>query len=141
MNILRLLALSLLVTPGIVLAQTPTPNPSAAAVTRPTGQVIERHPQAGCLGAVRRELGDYAGAVDQGLKTGRLDPNKRPDLERILGELTTLEAAARADKNLTGDACKGLYKRIVAENAGIQTTMRARPYGAATAPTVGVGGK
>ena len=141
MNPLHLLALSLLVAPGVVLAQTATPNPNAAAIASPQAQAIERHPQVGCLGAIRRELGDYAGAVDQGLKTGRLEANKRPDLERILGELRALEAAAQADKNLTGDACKGLYKRIVAENSGIQTTMRARPYGTATAPAVGLGGK
>lgn len=139
MNTLRLLALSLLIAPGFAPAQTPGQPPVAAGMGSQPAQAS----QAGCLGAIRREIGDYAGAVDQGLKTGRLDPNRRADLEKILANLTALEAAARADKNLTGDACKGLYKQIVAENSGIQITMRARPYSAATAPAAGaaIGGK
>ena len=134
MNKLTLLALSPLFASGLVLAQVPVHNPAAPSMGSQAGPIVARHPQAGCLGAVRRELGDYAGAVDQGLKAGRLDPNMRAPLVNKLGELTALEASARADKNLTGDACKSLYKRIVAENAGIQTTMRARPYGATSTP-------
>ena len=130
MNKLHLLVLSILATPGFLLAQTPVQSPASPAMNGQPGLVAERHPQAGCLGAVRRELGDYAGTVDQGLKTGRIDPNRRAGFEKILAELTALEASARSDKNLTSEACKGIYKRIVAENSGIQTTMRARPYSA-----------
>jgi len=128
MNKLTLLVLSAMLAPGFLLAQAPAQNPASAGSTANPGQVGERHPQAGCLAAIFRERRDYAGAVDQGLKSGLLDPNTRPALEKILAEITTLEAAARADRNLSADACKGLYKRIVAENSGIQATMRARPY-------------
>ena len=128
MNKLTLLALATLLAPGFLLAQTPTQNPASAGLNGNPGQGTERHPQAGCLAAISREHRDYAGAVDQGLKSGLLDPNSRPALEKILAEITALEAAARADKNLSADACKGLYKRVVAENSGIQMTMRARPY-------------
>jgi hypothetical protein len=130
-----LLALFTLLAPGWVLAQVPAPNP-ATALGAQALPAVERHPQAGCLGAVGRERRDFAGAVDQGLKTGRLDPSQRTLLENKLTEMTALETSARADKNFNAEACKGLYKRIVAENAGIQTTMRARPYGATrTAPS------
>ena len=131
MNKLTLLVLSTLLAPGFLLAQTHAQNPASAGLSGNPGQVGERHPQAGCLGAISRERRDYAGAVDQGLKSGLLDPNSRPALENILAEITALEAAARADRNLSADACKGLYKRVVAENSGIQMTMRARPYKAA----------
>lgn len=121
MHPIQRLALSILLASGAAWAQVPS---------QPAGtlQAGERHPQAGCLGAIRRELGGYAGAIDQGIKTGWLDPNQRPHFDRILSELTSLEASARVDKNLTADACKSIYKRVVAENAGIQATMRARPY-------------
>ena len=128
MNKLTLIALTTVWMSGMVLAQISAQSPVASGISADPGPVIERHPQAGCLGAVARERRDYAGAVDQGLKTGLLDPNSRPALEKILGEITALEASARADKTLTADACKSLYKRIVAENSGIQITMRARPY-------------
>ena len=128
MNKRTLLALATLLAPGFVLAQTPTQNPASAGLSGNPGLVSERHPQAGCLAAIGRERRDYAGAVDQGLKSGLLDPNSRAALEKILGELAALEAAARADKNLSAEACKGIYKRVVAENSGIQMTMRARPY-------------
>lgn len=128
MNKLTLLALSTLLAPGFPLAQTPAQNPASAGWSANPGQVSERHPQAGCLAAISRERRDYAGAVDQGLKSGLLDPNSRAALEKILADITALEAGARADKNLSADACKGIYKRIVAENSGIQATMRARPY-------------
>jgi len=128
MNKLTLLVLSALLAPGFLLAQTPALSPASAGSGANPGQVGERHPQAGCLAAIFRERRDYAGAVDQGLKSGLLDPNSRPALEKILAEITALEAAARADRNLSADACKGLYKRVVAENSGIQMTMRARPY-------------
>lgn len=128
MNKLTLLALSTLLAPGFLLAQTPAQNPASAGWSANPGQVSERHPQAGCLAAIGRERRDYAGAVDQGLKSGLLDPNSRAALEKILADITALEAEARADKNLSADACKGIYKRIVAENSGIQATMRARPY-------------
>lgn len=134
MNKSTLLALSILLTPGFWLAPTFAQTPSSAPTGSTPGQVTERHPQAGCLGAIRRELGDYAGAVNQGLKTGRIDPNQRAALEKKLAELTALEASARTDKNLTGYACKGLYKRIEAESSGIQITMRARPYSATNKP-------
>ena len=128
MNKLTLLALSTLLAPGFLLAQTPAQNPASAGLGGNPGLVSERHPQAGCLGAISRERRDYAGAVDQGLKSGLIDPNSRAALEKILSEITALEAGARADKNLSADACKGIYKRIVAENSGIQMTMRASPY-------------
>ena len=128
MNKLTLLVLSTLLTPGLLLAQTPAQNPASAGLGATQGQASERHPQAGCLAAIGRERRDYAGAVDQGLKSGLLDPNSRAALEKILADITALEAEARADKNLSADACKGIYKRIVAENSGIQATMRARPY-------------
>lgn len=128
MNKLTLLALSTLLAPGILLAQTPAQNPTSAGSIANPAQARERHPQAGCLAAIFRERRDYAGAVDQGLKSGLLDPSSRPALEKILAEITSLEAAARADRNLSADECKGLYKRVVAENSGIQMTMRARPY-------------
>ena len=128
MNKHTLLVLSALSAPGFLLAQAPAQNPASAGLSANPGQGTERHPQAGCLAAISREHRDYAGAVDQGLKSGLLDPNSRPALEKILAEITALEAAARADKNLSADACKGLYKRVVAENSGIQMTMRARPY-------------
>ncbi len=123
-----LLALSTLLAPAFLLAQTPAQNPASAGLGATQGLSSERHPQAGCLAAIFRERRDYAGAVDQGLKSGLLDPNSRPALEKILAEITALEAAARADKSLSADACKSLYKRVVAENSGIQATMRARPY-------------
>lgn len=128
MNKLTLLTLSIVGAPGFLMAQTPAQNAASTAMNNPPAVVGERHPQAGCLGAVARERRDFAGAVEQGLKAGMLEPGSRPALEKILGEITALEAGARADKNLTADACKSLYKRVVAENAGIQTTMRARPY-------------
>lgn len=128
MNKFTLLALSTLLAPGLLLAQPPAQNPASAGSIASPGQGAERHPQAGCLAAIFRERRDYAGAVNQGLKSGLLDPNSRPALEKILAEITSLEAAARADRNLSADACKGLYKRVVAENSGIQMTMRARPY-------------
>lgn len=128
MNKLTLLALSALFAHGLLLAQIPAQNPTSAGSSANPGQGAERHPQAGCLAAIARERRDFAGAVDQGLKSGLLDPNTRPALEKILAEITTLEAAARADRNLSADECKGLYKRVVAENSGIQATMRARPY-------------
>lgn len=128
MNKLTLLALSTLLTSGVLFAQAPAQNPASAGLSATPGLVSERHPQAGCLAAIGRERRDYAGAVDQGLKSGLLDPNSRAALEKILADITALEAGARADKNLSADACKGIYKRIVAENSGIQATMRARPY-------------
>lgn len=132
MNKLTLLALATLLTPGFLLAQTPAQTPASAGLSGNPGQLGERHPQAGCLAAISRERRDYAGAVDQGLKSGLLDPNSRPALEKILAEITALETAARADRNLSADECKGVYKRVVAENSGIQMTMRARPYKAST---------
>ena len=136
MNKLTLLALlTLLVTPGFLLAQTPAQNPASAEMGGKPRLVSERHPQAACLAAINRERRDFAGAVEQGLKSAVIDPHSRAALEKTLGELTALEAGARADINLSADACKGIYKRIVAENSGIQMTMRARPYKAA------VGGK
>lgn len=128
MNKPTLLALFTVLTPGFLLAQTPAQNPASAGMGSKPGLVSERHPQAGCLAAIARERRDFAGAVDQGLKRGLIDPNSRAALEKTLGELAALEASARADSSLTADMCKGIYKRVVAENSGIQITMRASPY-------------
>lgn len=111
-----------------LLAQTPAQNPASAGMVGKPGQVNERHPQAGCLAAISRERRDFSGAVDQGLKRGLIDPNSRASLEKTLGELAALESSARADSSLSADTCKGIYKRVVAENSGIQIAMRARPY-------------
>lgn len=131
MKQLTLLALLTLWTPGLLLAQTPPQKPASAALSGTPGLANERHPHAGCLSAISRERRDFAGAVDQGLKRGMIDPSRRAALEKVLDELTALEAGARADTNISADACKGIYKRIVAENSGIQMTMRASPYRAA----------
>lgn len=122
MKIPAFLALALLQANGMALAQT-TPSSPASAATLATA-----HPQAGCLAGIARERRDFAGAVEQGLQLGRIDPKSRPTLERILAEITALEASAKADRAISTKDCKAIYQRVVAENSGIQMTMRSNVY-------------
>lgn len=125
------LAVSSMLMSTLVLAQSAGP-----ILAPPAGQAqllppAERHPQAGCLAGISRERLNYAGAIELGIQKGLIDPKQRPALEKILSELTALEARARANRNIGNDECKGIYKRIVAESTGLQMQMRASPFKAA----------
>jgi hypothetical protein len=124
---ISLAVLSLLVS-TLVLAQSAVQNHVPPADPAKPLLATERHPQAGCLAGISRERLNYAGAIDLGIQKGLIDPKQRPALEKIHSDLMALETRATANRNISNDECKGIYKKIVAESTGLQMQMRASPF-------------
>ncbi len=86
-----------------------------------------------CLAALTREAGIFKTRLDEGVKSGLVDPKELKSLKDRHSEIVFMEQKANADAKMDKTECDAIYAKIVAENKALNDALASK----VAAPVVG----
>ncbi len=104
-------------------AQAPAAKAPPAAAAAAKAGAAPLHPQAPCITQIRNERAGFQRAMEQGMKSGRIDKKEHASLEKTHGELMAMEKKAAEDHKLSAAECKAIHAKIVEEHKKLQMAM------------------